>query len=232
MQLKRGQRFSTDDTATAWLAATSSPTARRLLDLGCGIGSVGLLTLWKLDNDATLVGIEAQETSLELLGETLALNGLEERVRVVLGDLRESSLLEVGARFDLITGTPPYIPLGHGVVSPVPQRAAARMELRGSIFDYCEAARRWLAPGGRFCFAMASRDLRTEEAPLAHGLTVLGRRDWIFRHGAPPLVSTLVCARDEDGPHPERWQEQVVVRGPDGRWTEEYEVFRKQMGAP
>ena len=47
-QLRGGHRYSTDDLPTAWTAARARPSARRLLDLGSGIGSVGLVTLWRL----------------------------------------------------------------------------------------------------------------------------------------------------------------------------------------
>lgn len=38
-QLRHGHRFSTDDLLTAWAAVRANPEARRLLDLGAGIGS-------------------------------------------------------------------------------------------------------------------------------------------------------------------------------------------------
>lgn len=232
-QLVRGHRFSTDDLATAWRAARAAPGATRLLDIGCGIGSVGLTTLWRLGNPAaTLVGVEAQEESARLFRKTVAVNGLSDRVTVVHGDLRDENVLPAGASFDLVTGSPPYIPLGKGLLSPVPQRAAARIELRGSVYDYCAAARRWLAPGGRFCFVMAAQDPRTEDAPRQHGLVVLERWDYVFRPNQPPLVATCVCARAEDGPFPPRQGGTLVVRGPDGEWTDAYLAFRAEMGAP
>ena len=64
-QLKKGHRFSLDDIVCSWRAAHAMPHATRLLDLGCGIGSVGLSTLHKIDNpEATMVGLEAQEISV------------------------------------------------------------------------------------------------------------------------------------------------------------------------
>ena len=45
-QLRAGHRFSADDLLTAWTAVRANPTARQVLDLGAGIGSVGLLALW------------------------------------------------------------------------------------------------------------------------------------------------------------------------------------------
>ncbi len=39
-QLKDGHRFSTDDILTAWYGTQACPCARKVLDLGSGIGSV------------------------------------------------------------------------------------------------------------------------------------------------------------------------------------------------
>lgn len=146
-QLRRGHRFSVDDQLTAWTAFQAAPQAQRVLDLGCGIGSVGLMTLFHLPEGATMVGVEVQKVSFDLASRSVAHNGLAERVELVHQDLREFHRDE---RFPLITGSPPYIPPDKGVHSPHPQRAGARMELRGDVFDYCRAAARHLADGGVF----------------------------------------------------------------------------------
>ena len=230
-QLKRGHRFSTDDLATSWHAAKAAPHAKKLLDIGSGIGSVGLTTLWRLGHpDATLVGLEAQDISVALARKTARYNGLTDRVTFHLGDLRDPNALPAGSQFELITGSPPYIPPGKGILSPHSQRAHARIELRGSVIDYCEAARRWLAPGGRFVYVMASADARTEQAPAQHGLTILQRWEYVFREGKGIQVATVVCARDEDGPFPERVDGKLVVRDVNGEWTPEYLEFRASMG--
>jgi len=39
-QRRRGHRFSSDDVATAWIALQVCPAPARVLDLGCGLGSV------------------------------------------------------------------------------------------------------------------------------------------------------------------------------------------------
>ena len=65
-QLKGGHRFSADDVLTAWTAARARPQAKQLLDLGSGLGSVGLLTLWRLP-EARLTGVEPQHVLKELL---------------------------------------------------------------------------------------------------------------------------------------------------------------------
>ncbi len=231
-QLRRGHRFSTDDLVTAWRARAARPEATQLLDIGCGIGSVGLSTLYGMGPDATLIGVEYQALSADLVRRSVAMNGLDGRVQILRGDLRDPHVLPEGSTFELITGSPPYIPLGAGVVSPHPQRAGARIELQGSVFDYCAAARRWLAPHGRFAFVMLAADPRTEQAPIDAGLAVVERTDVVFgKNGSTqPHIAVLVCARAEDGPHPARQTHTLVVRGPDGEWTRQYLAFRQQMG--
>ncbi|MBT3221148.1 MAG: methyltransferase [Proteobacteria bacterium] len=231
LQLAKGHRFSTDDMATAWRGARCLPQAQEVLDLGCGIGSVGLMVLHRLGSPtSTLVGVEAQEISVKLARRTVELNRLADRVEIIHGDLRDEGVLPKASRFELITGSPPYVPLGHGLVSPHPQRAGARIELRGSVNDYCLAARRWMAPGGRFCFVMAAADPRAESAPVEAGLVILERYDFVFRAGRAPHIATMVCAREEDGPHPPRELGELVVRGADGQWTQGYLGFRSEMG--
>lgn len=227
-QLTRGHRFSTDDMLTAWTAARARPDALRLLDLGAGIGSVGLMALFRLPAEATLVAIEAQEVSHGLCRRTVETNGLAERVTLRLGDLRDLAMVpeEEHGAYDLVTGSPPYIPPGRGIVSPHPQRAGARIELRGDVFDYCRTAARALARDGVFCFCHAAGDTRPLPAIADAGLTLLCRQDVVFRRGRPPTISLFTCARQGR----RRDIEAVVVREPDGRWSEGYKVIRRQVG--
>jgi len=139
IQRRRGHRHSTDDLLTGWYAAENGPGASRILDLGAGIGSVGLLALWRSPG-ATLTSIEAQDVSFDLLQRNVELNALSSRVRTIHGDLRDfqSDL----ASFDLVTGSPPYFDPKAGIIPADSQKAHARFELRGDVRDYCTTARR------------------------------------------------------------------------------------------
>lgn len=226
-QLKRGHRFSADDMLTAWMAAALHPTARELLDLGAGIGSVGLMTLWRMAPEARLVMVEAQEVSHHLARRSIETNGLGHRITARHGDLRDPrSVPEVG-HFDLVTGSPPYIPLGKGVVSPVAQRAACRMELRGTIADYAVTAARAMRPDGWFVACFAAGDPRGEPAFDAAGLHLHVRQDVVFRAGQPPMI-VLLAGRHVPGPVDRR--PPLVIRDPDGTWTDAYLEVREAMG--
>jgi len=226
-QLVGGHRFSTDDLFTAWVAAETAPKATTLCDIGAGIGSVGLMALWRMRPSATLVAVEAQEVSHTLMKRTVADNNLGERVSCRWGDLRDPALLPEVAHFDLVTGSPPYIPVGRGVMSPHPQRAACRMELRGTIADYAQTAARILQPDGHFVVCFVAADPRGEPAITAAGLHLKVRQDIVFRADHPALITVFV-AQHEPGPCDRRAP--FYIRGADGEWTEPYHDMREAMG--
>src|SRR5438132_11919894 len=57
-QLKKGHRFSTDDVLTAFYGTSWCPRAETVLDLGSGVGSVGMIAAWRLP-EARFVAVEA-----------------------------------------------------------------------------------------------------------------------------------------------------------------------------
>src|SRR5207302_9032120 len=113
-QLKKGHRFSTDDVLTAWYGTTWGPRAERVLDLGSGIGSVGMIAAWRLPG-ARFVTIEAQAESVRLARKSAEWNGITDRYEIRLGDFRDTSVLRDDEKFDLVLGSPPYFPPGSGV---------------------------------------------------------------------------------------------------------------------
>src|SRR5690242_15157331 len=113
-QLKAGHRFSTDDVLTAWYGTTWAPSASRVLDLGSGIGSVGMMAAWRLPG-ARFVTVEAQDESVRLARKSAVYNGLEARYEIRHGDFRAREALAADERFDLVLGSPPYFPLGTGI---------------------------------------------------------------------------------------------------------------------
>jgi tRNA1(Val) A37 N6-methylase TrmN6 len=230
-QLRRGHRFSVDDVLTAWAGVQSRPDALRLLDLGAGIGSVGLLALWRMQPEATLCMLEVQEVSHRLARASVGINGLAGRVELHHGDLRDPTALPSGESYDLITCSPPYIPLGKGVVSPHPQRAGARMELCGSVFDYCTTAARVLAPSGRIAIVFAAKDPRGEQAVEAAGLSLLWRQEVVFREGKEATIAVLVAGHSAELSVEAERRPPLIVRQADGLFTKPYWEVRREMGA-
>ena len=235
-QLKKGHRFSTDDVLTAWYGTTWSPAAARLLDLGSGIGSVGMIAAWRLPG-ARVVTVEAQDESVRLARKSAAYNGLVERYEIRHADFRSPAALAADERFDLVLGSPPYFPLGTGIEGEHPQKVACRFELRGDIRDYCAVAAAHLAPGGLFaCVFPEEQRGRVESAARDAALAVVRRRPVVFKEGEPPLVTLFAMVRAADLPEPMRdrtWVEPaLVVRAADGSVHPEYAAVKLSIGFP
>ena len=77
-----------------------------LLDLGTGTGIIPILLAGKT-RCAHLTGLEIQEESADMAKRSVALNGLEDRVSIVTGDIKEADRLFPAASFDIITCNPP-----------------------------------------------------------------------------------------------------------------------------
>lgn len=237
-QLREGHRFSTDDLLVAWYGTSWCPSASRVLDLGSGIGTVGMIAAWRLPG-AKFVTIEAQEESVALARRSAHYNGLTDRYQIRQGDFRDSALLEMDDRFDLILGSPPYFPAGTGVVGDHPQKIACRFELRGDVADYCVTAARHLGLGGltALVFPTAPDQLaRVEAGAASAGLTIVRRRPVVFREGDEPLIGLFALMRSTDLPEwfgASPWIEPALtIRTRDGRIHPEYSAVKLSIGFP
>jgi tRNA1(Val) A37 N6-methylase TrmN6 len=237
-QLRDGHRFSTDDILTAWYGTAWCPTTQTALDLGSGIGTVGMICAWRLPG-AKFVTVEAQPESVVLARKSARYNGLVERYEIREGDFRDASVLRADEKFDLITGSPPYFPPEAGVKSEHPQKLACRFELRGTIADYCAVAAKHLAPGGFFACVFpheAAQLARLEAAAKDSGLVIVRKRPVVFREGDPPLVALFGLMRAEDLPEWFRgrtWTEpELVIRTAKGEIHPEYSAVKLAIGFP
>ncbi len=237
-QLRDGHRFSTDDILTAWYGTTWCPAAHTALDLGSGIGTVGMICAWRLPG-AKFVTIEAQSESVALAKKSASYNGIENRYEIREGDFRAPEILAKEEKFDLITGSPPYFPLGDGVESEHPQKLACRFELRGNIADYCATAAQHLAPGGFFACVFPHEPAqlaRVEAAAKNSNLVIVRKRPVVFREGDAPLVALFGIMRAEDLPEwfrGQTWTEPyLVIRARDGKIHPEYSAVKLAIGFP
>lgn len=226
LQRRKGHRATSDDVLLAAAGARARPAARRLLDLGTGKGTVALLLCRALPA-AQVIGVEAFAQSHALAVRNAALNALTGRFDPRHGDLRDPAVLAGEPPFDLITGAPPFMRLGTGVLPADPQRAAGRFELRGGVEGYFETAARHLAPDGAAVILMdgRSRD-RALAAARAAGLHPRRTTAIAPRPGRPPTYHIVEATR---GPGP-CTDEALTMRGARGDgWSPDYAALRTAL---
>jgi tRNA1Val (adenine37-N6)-methyltransferase len=235
-QLKKGHRFSTDDVLTAWYGTAWCPRAETVLDLGSGVGSVGMIAAWRCPG-ARFVTVEAQEESVRLAQKSAHYNGLGTRYEIRLGDFRQTGVIREEERFDLVFGSPPYFPFSTGVLGDHPQKVACRFESRGNIVNYCQTAARHLDRGGLFaCVFPEEQRPRVEIAARDAALTIVRRRPVILKEGEPPLLCLFAMTRSDHLPgwfRDQTWLEPALtIRTKEGNVHPEYRAVKLSIGFP
>ncbi|WP_028595219.1 tRNA1(Val) (adenine(37)-N6)-methyltransferase [Paenibacillus assamensis] len=134
----------------------SIPPRGRVLDLCTGNGVIPLLLSTR--TSAHIDGIEIQPRLANMAQRSVQLNGLESRIEIKQGDLKE--LMPEGDKsyYDCITVNPPYMPLTTGEFKENTYKAMARHEIGCTLEDVVACAARLLQTGGKL--AMVHRPAR------------------------------------------------------------------------
>ena len=141
-------RFGTDAVLLADFAAPRRHD--RVCDLGTGTGIIPLL-LYARENTISADAVEIQPDMADMAARSMAKNGLNEKIRVLPGDLRSIRTLLPHARYDLVTCNPPYGKAGGTLLNPDASKRLARHEESCAIEDVACAAAWLLQNGGRLC---------------------------------------------------------------------------------
>ena len=121
----------------------------KVLDLGTGTGIIPILLEAKTEGEH-FSALEIQEEVADMARRSVLLNGLEHKISIVNGDIKEATRIFGGASFDVVTSNPPYMTDTHGLKNPHLPKAIARHEVMCTLDDVCREAAKVLKPGGRF----------------------------------------------------------------------------------
>lgn len=211
-------RFGTDSVLLADFAAPRKGEAA--VDLGCGTGAIAMLMAGH-QPDMTVDAVEVQADIADMARRSVALNGLEDRVRVHAMDMREAWRALGAGRRSLAVCNPPYGRSGAALESRSEAKRLARHEGDLSPGDICRAAAMLLKNGGRFCAiypaprayelmrAMDENRIAPKRVRTVHG--VAGR--------APKFVLLEGVKGGGEGLH---WLEPLVLRDENGAFTAEW----------
>ena len=147
MQSRAGYRFSIDSVLLAFHAAPRP--GDKVLDLGTGCGIISLIMAVR-EPGIKIFAVELQTELAGLAEANVRENLLANRIQVMQADMRLLKPNMTGGPADLIVCNPPYRRPGSGRINPAQQRAVARHEIKVSLIDILETARRMLRTAGRF----------------------------------------------------------------------------------
>ncbi|HEY1943744.1 MAG TPA: methyltransferase [Roseiarcus sp.] len=153
-QFAAGHRVGAD---AVLLAAAAGPPARRFVDVGAGVGAVGLSLLQRWP-EASGALIELDCDLAALAQDNARLNGLASRAQIAALDVRDARARRdadlADGKADLVVTNPPFFEAGTVRASPDARKARAHVAVGrdgvSALEAWVAASLALLAPGGRF----------------------------------------------------------------------------------
>ncbi|MDX2288319.1 MAG: methyltransferase [Hyphomicrobiaceae bacterium] len=178
-QPARGYRAGSDAVLLAASVDAESAAGATCLDVGAGVGTVGLCLARRID-DVRVVLMEPEATHLALARFNIEANGLGARVSAIaarVGD-RADAMDAAGLRpesFDIVVTNPPYFASAAGTLSADPlRRASHALQSDITFADWARFLVRMVRPAGQLY-------LIHRASALAEVLATLDRRFGGFR---------------------------------------------------
>jgi tRNA1Val (adenine37-N6)-methyltransferase len=146
-QNRSGYRFSIDAVLLAQHARPKPDDT--VLDLGTGCGIIPLILAYRYPK-INVYGVEVQTELADIATLNIAENGMQDRITIHCRDLKSLKQDMTSGPVELVVANPPYRTVASGRLNPDQQRAVAKHEIKATLFDVVETARRMLRTSGRF----------------------------------------------------------------------------------
>jgi len=157
---------------------------------------------------------------VEMASRSVFMNGLEERIRIVHGDIRNVWEMFEPSSFDVVVTNPPYMNRGGGLVNPSDAKAIARHEILCTLEDVIAAAARLLKVGGQL--AMVHRPDRLVDIVWLMRKYKIEPKYMRFVHPAPYKKANLLLIKGSRGGRPQlKMLEPLYVYDDKGNYSEE-----------
>ena len=228
-QPKRGHRVGTD--AALLVAAAGDVRQGRIVDVGAGVGAVGLA----LAQRSSLASVDLLEIDPEvaaLAKDNAERNGLQSRTRVLRLDVlnprerREAGLAESAG---CVVTNPPFFDAKAVRASPDESKARAHVlagaEAGATLADWIQASVAILAPGGRFVMIHRPDALSLILAAIGNRLGALAILPVHPTSGAS--AHRLLVSGVKGSKAPLRIAPALVLQGADGRLTAEADAIHR-----
>lgn len=226
-QLAAGYRVAIDPVLLA--AAVPARAGEQVLDVGSGVGAAALCLAVRVPG-CRVAGLELQRAVVRLANDNAKLNGLEDRVVVMEGDLLRPPPRLAPGSFDHVMTNPPHLEPGQGTPSPSPGKNAANLEGEARLGAWIAFCLAMLRPKGSLTVIHRADRLDAVLAALyrkAGEITVFPL--WPQADGR--AAKRVIVRARKDVETPGRLHFGLVLHRADGSFTEAVEAVLRQGAA-
>ena len=194
----------------------------KALDLGTGTGILPILLEAK-NEGVRYTGLEIQEASADMARRSVEYNGLEEKIDIITGDIREASSIFGPASYQVVTVNPPYMIGEHGLKNGNEALYIARHEALCTLKDVIRESAKLLPQRGRFY--MVHRPFRLPEILAQMAAYRIEPKRMRLVHPYVDKEPNMVLIEGLKGGNPRMQVEPpLIVYQKDGSYT--YELLR------
>ena len=190
-----------------------------VIDLGTGTGIISILIAGKTEAKC-ITGIEIQEDMADMAKRSVKLNHLEDRVKIVYGDLRKSVDIFGASKFNVVVSNPPYMNAGGGLINPSDTKAISRHEILCTLEDVIKTSEKILKPMGQF--AMVHRPDRLVDIIWLMRKYSIEPKHMRLVHPSVNKKANLILIKGTKHGRPQlKMMEPLYVYNENGEFTEE-----------
>ncbi len=170
---------------------------QRILELGSGTAVIPLLLTSLGANSVD--GIELNPVMADICRRNVAMNGREDKIRILEGDYRNIENLVVSGSYDLVYVNPPYREAGRGYINAHAGIGKACHEMTATLADVLHAVRYSLKYRGRLRMIHLAERLPQIMEALRHADLEPKRLQCV--HGSETKPSKLILVEAVRGGH-------------------------------
>ena len=195
-----------------------------VLDIGTGTGIIPILMSAKTSG-SHFTGLEIQEESSEMAERSVILNNLENKVRIINGDIKDALNLFERESFNVITSNPPYMIESAGEGNEDEPKTIARHEVKCTLDDVIREGSKLLKVSGRFY--MVHRPFRLVEIFETFRKYKLEPKRMRMVHPFIDKEPNMVLIEAIKGAKPRlKVEKPLIVYESQGKYTEEiYKIY-------
>lgn len=217
IQKREGFRFGIDAVLLANFANVKKK--HKVMDLCTGTGIVPFIIKGKKEPEK-IVGLEIQNKFVEMANRSIKINGFNDTMEFLHGDLKDKELLKSIGRFDVVTVNPPYKLEKSGIVNPNDKYAIARHEVMCNLDNVIEACRIVLKDNGRLY--MVHRPERLADIfCIMRKYKIEPKRVQMVHPNTKKPANILLVEGQRDGGAYLKWEPPMYVYNDDGSFSKE-----------
>ncbi|MBD7913905.1 tRNA1(Val) (adenine(37)-N6)-methyltransferase [Clostridium sp. Sa3CUN1] len=217
IQKKQGFRFGVDAVLLSNFANVKN--RHRVIDLCTGTGIVPFLIYGKY-KPKEIIGVEIQEDMVEMANRSSKYNEVENIVKFINADLKDTGFLKSLGTFDVLTVNPPYKLNNSGILNPDDKLAIARHEILCNLEDVIRASRRLLKDNGRMYIVHRPERL-IDIFELMRKYKIEPKRVQMIHPKVNKAPNIVLVEGQRDGGAYLKWEAPLYVYNEDGTYTKE-----------